>query len=75
MAYYQNANELTAITHAAFGQTFGPANPVPHSGIYKCRGCHAEIAANQGDPLPPQNRHQHTAAQGQIRWQLIVATQ
>ncbi|BEG78460.1 protein L [Achromobacter xylosoxidans] len=75
MAYYQNASELTAVQHNAFNQAFGPGNPVPHSGIYKCRGCNAEIAANAGDPLPPQNRHQHQPGQGVIRWQLIVATQ
>jgi len=61
--------------HAAFDQAHGPGTAVPFSGIYRCEGCAGEIAANQGDPFPPQNHHQHQTAQGAIRWRLIVATQ
>jgi hypothetical protein len=35
-------------------------------------GCGREAARNQGDPLPPQNDHQHNPGQDAIRWKLIV---
>lgn len=50
----------------------GPGQKVPVSGIYRCLGCQREIAANQGDPFPPQNHHQHQSAEGDIRWKLNV---
>jgi hypothetical protein len=35
-------------------------------------GCGREIGIAQGHTLPPQNQHEHTPAQGAIRWRLIV---
>jgi hypothetical protein len=35
-------------------------------------GCQREVASNEHEPLPPQNHHQHSVAQGSIRWKLIV---
>lgn len=75
MAYYKYAAALTENQHQLFDQLHSPGQKVPQSGIYRCAGCAAEIAANFPDPFPPQNHHQHTAAQGTIRWQLTVATQ
>ncbi|WP_238908110.1 hypothetical protein [Achromobacter ruhlandii] len=75
MAQYKYPQVLTQNHHQAFDDLHGPGTAVPYSGIYKCQGCAAEIAANHGDPLPPQNRHQHTQGQGAIQWRLIVATQ
>jgi hypothetical protein len=57
---------------AAFDKIHGPGAQTPHSGIYRCDGCGKEIAANAGNPLPPQNHHQHSPAQGDIRWRLLV---
>lgn len=74
MAFYQDSTHLVPMTNPAFDAAYGPAQVVPHSGIYRCQGCGSEIAANVGDPLPPQNRHQHSALQGAIRWQLQVWT-
>jgi hypothetical protein len=51
-----------------------PAETVPLSGIYKCTGCKKEVTSNAGDKFPPQNHHQHSQTQGQIRWQLNVRT-
>jgi hypothetical protein len=34
----------------------------------------ADAACNTGDPLPPENHHQHALNQGAIAWRLIVAT-
>lgn len=75
MSYYKYEQILNKIDSAAFDQLHSPGSKVPHSGIYRCAGCAREDANNQGDPFPPQNHHQHSAAQGTIRWQLVVATQ
>lgn len=55
-------------------QVYGPGDTVPVSGIYRCVGCKKEITSNEDDPFPPQNHHQHTAAQGRIQWRLNVRT-
>lgn len=54
--------------------TYDPGQAVPVSGIYLCLGCNREITSNENDPFPPQNHHQHSAAQGRIRWRLNVRT-
>ncbi len=54
--------------------SYDPGEEVPVSGIYRCLGCKREITSNKGDPFPPQNHHQHQAAQGAIRWKLNVRT-
>lgn len=53
---------------------YGPGDAVPVSGIYRCIGCKREITSNAQDPFPPQNHHQHTVAQGKIKWKLNVRT-
>ena len=72
MALYKYAEYLEQIAHEAFDEEYKPGDAAPHSGIYRCTGCGREAASNQGEPLPPQNHHQHTTAQGLIRWRLIV---
>lgn len=37
-------------------------------------GCNKEIMSKEGDPLAPQNHHQRTFPQGEIRWKLNVRT-
>lgn len=53
-------------------RVYGPADTVPVSGIYRCIGCKKEVTSNADDPFPPQNHHQHTREQGEIRWKLNV---
>ena len=72
MALYKNADYLKHSDHSAFDALLSPGTELANSGIYRCEGCGKEIAANKGDPLPPQNHHQHTASQGAIRWRLTV---
>ena len=74
MAQYQDIDKLRKTRDPLFDQPSLPGEPVQHSGIYRCRGCGREIAANEEDPFPPQNHHQHTLEQGDILWQLVVAT-
>jgi hypothetical protein len=75
MALYKYSQFLTVSQDAAFDSIAGPGTTTPHSGIYRCEGCGKEIAANEGNPLPPQNHHQHGPAQGTIRWRLAVYAQ
>lgn len=75
MALYKNSAYLKVSTDAAFDKLYKPGENTPHSGIYRCEGCAKEIASNGGNPLPPQNHHQHTTAQGTIRWRMIVYAQ
>jgi hypothetical protein len=53
---------------------YSPSDVVPVSGIYQCLGCQREITSNAQDSFPPQNHHQHSIAQGPIRWKLNVRT-
>lgn len=74
MALYKNGGYLTSDSSADFDKVHSPGANTPHSGIYRCEGCAKEIASNQGNPLPPQNNHQHTSSQGDVRWRMIVRT-
>ena len=72
MALYKNGDLLKHSDHAAFDAILNSGTQAENSGIYRCVGCGDEIAANKGNPLPPQNHHQHAPGQGSIRWQLLV---
>jgi hypothetical protein len=69
---YKDGRFLTQVTDAVFDQILSPGDAPPLSGIYRCTGCGREIVAEEGKTLPPQNHHQHSQAQGHIRWWLIV---
>jgi hypothetical protein len=72
MALYKNSAILTASSDSNFDSVHGPGNTTPFSAIYRCLGCGKEIVSEESKPFPPQNHHQHTSAQGFIRWQMIV---
>ena len=74
MAIYKYDKYLKQSSHQAYDEIHQPGQSAPHSGIYRCEGCGLNDACNRGQPLPPQNHHQHTVQQGKIRWRLIVAT-
>jgi hypothetical protein len=75
MALYKHSQYLGTSDHGTFDTTHTPGTSTPYSGIYRCEGCGDEIASNAGNPLPPQNHHQHSTNQGAIRWRLIVYAQ
>lgn len=75
MALYKYANELTKTDSSEFDVTYKPGAATPHSGIYVCVNCRDEIAANKGNPLPPQNHRQHKTSIPPIEWQLLLKTQ
>ncbi len=70
--HYKYPQFLSNSDASQFDLIHAPGATTPYSGIYRCEGCGNSIAANQGNPLPPQNHHQHTFAQGAIRWRLAV---
>ncbi len=72
MALYKYGQFLAKSEDAVFDKDYSPGITAPHSGVYRCMGCGREAASTVGHPLPPQNHHQHTQRQGNIRWRLIV---
>jgi hypothetical protein len=72
MALYKYSQFVGMSDSAAFDTLHKPGATTPHSGIYRCEGCGHEIASNGGNPLPPQNHHQHTTSQGAIQWRMTV---
>ncbi len=73
MALYNEEKSLTPSTDTAFDKIHSAGVSAPSPGIYRCPGCGHKIATARGHTLPPQDHHQHIAAQGKVRWQLIVS--
>jgi len=72
MAIYKISGYLSQDNDAAFDVDHKPGQIPPHSGIYRCMGCGREIVAEEARSFPPQNHHEHSLAQGAIRWRMIV---
>jgi hypothetical protein len=73
MAEYKYSQFLHQANKGAYDLGHHPGANTPYSGVYRCTKCGREDTSVAGYPLPPQNHHQHTIAQGPIVWQLIVA--
>lgn len=74
MALYKNGGYLIQTNHANFDALHPPGAKTADAGVYRCEGCGHEIGIADNKTMPPQNHHQHSQAQGTIRWRLIVAT-
>ena len=61
--------------NSVFDTEYQPGETCKYEGLYKCTGCGKEVTIAGGKKIPPQNHHQHTPAQGNIRWQLFVYAQ
>jgi len=72
MSLYKYSEYLIQSDDRSFDSENSPGAAAPLSGIYRCMGCNREVASNEGQPLPPQNHHQHAPTKGAIRWKLIV---
>jgi len=72
MAWYKYGEFLKQSTGDAYDSEYHPGVAAPHAGVYRCAGCGREIGIAQGHTLPPQSHHQHTLAEGAIRWKLLV---
>jgi hypothetical protein len=75
MAQYKYDKYLQKSDHAAYDTLHSPGVIAENSGIYRCENCGDEVAANKGNPLPPQNHTQHDPNKGAIKWRLIVFAQ
>jgi hypothetical protein len=75
MALFKHEQFLTKLNNAAFDKLQSPGMVTTYSGIYRCEGCGHEVTSVHNHTLPPQNHHQHSAAEGTIRWRLVVCTQ
>lgn len=71
MALYKNGQYLGKSESSEFDKDHSPGTSAPHSGIYRCMVCRKEVASNEGQPLPPQNHHQHPQREA-IRWRMVV---
>lgn len=67
---YFKQNDATA-----YDSLHPPGTVAVNSGIYRCEACGDEVAANKGNPLPPQNHRQHSPGAGNIRWRLVAFAQ
>ena len=74
MALYKYDQAVSRSQHANFDKLYAPGHTAIDAGIYRCAGCGDEISIAGGHILPPQNHHQHSREQGDIAWQLIVAS-
>ena len=72
MAVYKYPAYIQKSDDAVFDGEHTPGSKTPLSGIYRCLGCGREDVSTEHHPMPPQNHHQHTPAQGAIRWRLAV---
>jgi hypothetical protein len=72
VALYKYQSLFAHFDNAEFDKLYEPGMFSAWSGIYRCEGCGREAVHTIGRPLPPQNHHQHTVAQGRIRWRLVV---
>jgi hypothetical protein len=71
MALYKTDTNVRPVNDAAFDVTYRPGERGSYSGLYQCINCGDEYACNQGNPLPPQNHHQHNPP-SPIVWRLHV---
>jgi hypothetical protein len=72
MAHYKYAHFLQQENGAEFDKVYAIGDITPLSGVYRCEGCGKSVTSIKDRKLPPQNHHQHTPAQGAIRWRLVV---
>jgi hypothetical protein len=72
MAHYKYPQFLQQEDDRLYDTLYEPGDNAPVSGVYRCEGCGKSVTSIKDRPLPPQNHHQHTAAQGRVRWRLVV---
>ncbi len=71
MATYKYTAYVNSSSADAFDMLHSPGGRAPYSGVYRCMGCGREVTSEEGNPLPPQNHHQHTTPKP-IQWRLTV---
>ena len=72
MAYYKYQEFLVQQKSPEFDIVYAPNASLPVSGVYRCEGCGLSATFVKDRNIPPHNHHRHNAAQGKIRWRLVV---
>jgi len=72
MALFKHLEVLSTSDDPVFETEYLPGEVVPHPGIYRCAGCQREVPVMAHTRLPTRSHHQHTSAEGEVCWQLIV---
>jgi hypothetical protein len=75
LALYKYSNYLRPSKNSTFDQVLPAGLHIPSGGIYRCVGCGNEIAQEGNTVLPDRQHHTHTIGQGDVRWQLVLATE
>lgn len=75
LALYKYPNYLNLSKNSSFDQVLPAGLHIPSAGIYRCQGCGNEVAQEANTVLPDRQHHAHTPAQGDVRWQLVIAAQ
>jgi hypothetical protein len=75
LALYKYQNYLAMSKNTSFDQVLPAGLHIPSGGIYRCVGCGNEVALEANNVLPDRSHHPHNPGQGEVRWQLIIATQ
>jgi hypothetical protein len=75
LALYKYPNYLNVSKSSSFDQVLPAGLHIPSGGIYRCVGCGNEIAQGANTVLPDRQHHVHKPAQGEVRWQLVIAAQ
>jgi hypothetical protein len=75
LALYKYSNYLKSNKNSSFDQILPAGLHIPAGGIYRCVGCGNEIAQEGNSVLPDRRHHAHKPGQGEVRWQLILATE
>jgi len=72
MAMFKDSEVLLTSDDPVFETRYLPGEVVLHPGIYQCTGCQREVPVMAHTRLPRRSHHQHTSAEGEAFWQLIV---
>ena len=75
VAQYKYAYFLIRSPNTRFDHVYPAGGVAAHTGIYRCDGCGAEVAAKAREPLPAIDDHDHDSEGGGTRWRLTVAAQ
>jgi hypothetical protein len=75
LALYKYSNYLRPSKNSSFDQVLPAGLHIPSGGIYRCVGCGNEIAQEGNTVLPDRQHHPHNPGQGDVRWQLVLATE
>ena len=72
MTYCKYTHFLMFEDGLEYDTTYKAGTSAPFPGIYYCEVCGSSITSMGSQPLPLNDHHLHSPAQGPIRWRLAV---